>query len=409
MLLVSRVWEQAVIGLSTLVLARQLGVLRFAPVSTLFVINSFAVTVSDFGLGLAVLRLPPRATIRLAVLRRARLANSAIAATGLATGYAVGGSAGRIIAASGLIWATSAEAYVRKAGAIRDNHAGQAALAEVVGTTILLTAAVVGAIRPSSAVAVVAAGFVLKHTAEAALVRHWRGAFATDEGASLRSDVGLLWGAQLLSFLAANVDYVTVGVLLSRPSFSVYVIGFRLANAVPAQISYVTGRISLVDFGRARDQAERQATYDRYVARLFGVGVAGAAVTLAVAPLLPVVLGSSWRPVSGVIAVLALGVPWRMVLSVASAMVLAGGQTKRSLRWEGTRLVLSTAVFAAAAAGGFPIFVVTVTLTWTAAALAYHTRGGIAVGVRPWPLLVPTAAVTAAIAIAGGTLVHAVH
>ena len=79
-LLASRVIEQCVLGGASLLLAARLGLDGFAPVSALLVVNSAAVTLSDYGIGLAALRCPPGETVALRSLQRMRLVNLAILA-----------------------------------------------------------------------------------------------------------------------------------------------------------------------------------------------------------------------------------------------------------------------------------------------------------------------------------------
>ena len=83
-LVVSRVVDQAALGLGSLVLARHLGPEAFAPVATLFVFNSLAVQLADQGASFALLRSPPGTTLSTVRLRRMRVVNAVVVALGLA-------------------------------------------------------------------------------------------------------------------------------------------------------------------------------------------------------------------------------------------------------------------------------------------------------------------------------------
>lgn len=368
-LLVSRGIEQAALGVGSLVLARVLGRSAFAPLSALLVINSLSTTLSDFGLGLAIFRLAPRQRIQSAIAVRARWVNLGVAIALGASGAAVGGVDGLVIGAAGTVWATSAEAYIRKASAHQSHAVKHIVAAEIAGAMAFAAAVVGAAANPASAVVWTAAGLVAKHAAEVLALRSISIPLSTD---GARPPLWNLWVAQALSYATANVDYLVAGLLLGGPAFSAYVIAFRVASAVPAQVANVAGRLSIVDFARA-EGPNFAAVYDRHLRRMAFVGGAGAVTTLAVAPLLPVALGSDWRSAGWAAAVLALALPGRMCLTVASSALLVLDEATLSRRLESIRLLVAALTLGGAAAvGGFSPFVAVAAVGPILASLLYH-------------------------------------
>ena len=401
MLLVSRVWEQGLLGVATLLLARMLGVRDFAPVSVLFVLNSVAVTASDFGLGVALLGAPAGTTIRWRALHVVRLANLAIAVAAALVAVALTGSSRLIVVFGGLLWLASAESYVRKSAAIKLGRARRVATAEVVSTGLFFLAVGIGLLEPDVAVGATGAGLLGKQLVEVALLREWRAAFGADGD---RPELRALWGSQVLAYVIANVDYLVVGIVLSPAAFSVYVLSFRVANVLPAQVASVVGRVSLVEFAASTDATVRQDSYDRYVRRLFGAGVLGGLLTVFAAPLLPLALGESWDPARWIVVLLAFGVPWRLTLGLAGAMAVAAGARGRLLAWECVRLATSVLAFYVAARAGLAELAAGVTIVSVIAVLALHEAAGAASGVRPWRRLLPAALVTVVLAVIGARL-----
>ena len=289
-LLASRVIEQCVLGGAALLLAARLGLDAFAPVSALLVVNSAAVTLSDYGIGLAALRCPPGHRVALRSLQRMRLVNLAILAAGVVAGIAAGGTVGVLVAASAAIWCVSAEAFVRKAAAIANGHGRESAVAELMGSAVFALP-VLALATGSRALAVVGAALVLKHVVEAVVAHSGRSVFGPDGAVPrLRS----LCSTQVLAYGLGNIDYVIVAVVLGASAFSVYSLAYRVAVAVPSVVAYVATRTAVADLSSAAHQAERQARYSRYVQPLFLIGVASAVLAAAIGLVLPSLLGNGW-------------------------------------------------------------------------------------------------------------------
>jgi O-antigen/teichoic acid export membrane protein len=355
-LVASRVLDQAGLGLGSLLLARALGPDAFAPVAALFVVYSLGLQISDFGVGFAVYRSAPGHSIACHSLTRMRRADLVIASVLVIAGALVGGDAGAVIAIAGPVWFLSAEVYVRKAGALKQRHPRRVAAAEITSSGVFLAGSAVLAVLDAP-VAVIGLLFVVKLGLEIALIRAWRPSFSAD-GDPARS--GAEWLGQVMTYLVANVDYVLVAWLLGPEDLSVYVIAFRFAAAVPAFLAGPITQTSFVEYAAAGEH-ERQAIYGRLLARIVTLGLAGVAALVVVAPLLPVVLGSAWDDVTPVMVVLAIAVPWRLLLGTTVALAITRGRARPLVVWETGRLiVMSIAVIVASAAG----------LIWVAAAVS---------------------------------------
>lgn len=399
-LFIARLFEQAALGAGSLLLAGVLGVDDFAPISLLIVINSFAVIASDFGLGLAIMRLPPDHRVALRSLHQLRAVNGAITVAGILAGAAIGGTNGWLVALSALTWSTSAEAFVRKSAALRLMAEKRVALAEGLGAVAFLLIVCASVAEPSWALPLTGFAFAAKQIIEAAVSAPWRDMFAVDGEPPAP---WALLGTQVLAFAIRNVDFLIVGAVFAPAVFSVYVLAWRAANLAPAQLARVATRVSMVSF--AENEEHRQELYDRYVRNLFGLGLAGGALTAAAAPLLPLLLGESWRSATGVIIVLAIAVPFRMVLGISVSLAMASGVARHLMGWEVARLALNVAFFAAAATFGFPALVAAVALMSILPGAHYNVMFARRSGLRPAPYLLPAAVVASILAVLGASLI----
>ncbi len=392
-LLVARFVEQACLGLASLVLARVVGVHGYAPLMAIFVVNSFAVTLSDFGLGTAIMGAPVGAGGTQS-LWRMRAGNAAVLACTLVGAACTSGDLRALLAGGGAIWLLSAEAFVRKSALVRLGEVRRVARAEILGSLLFLAGTGGAVVDERHALLWLIGALLTKHTLESLLAFGWRDAFGTSPG---DAPVGAVWVAQVLNFLCANVDYVVVGVLISSAAFSVYSLGFRVASLVASQVAFAAVRVMLGDFADAATTEARQRVVHARTRQMFQAGAPAAVVLLLAAPLAPVLLGDSWRSLSGVVVVLALAVPWRMALSVTLSMAMGSGLTRRLVTWECMRFACIVVVLCCTAAVSFPVFVVAVSVTMVATSWAEHHVVTRALGVRAWP---PLAALTAVAAVA---------
>ena len=364
-LVVSRLVDQAVLGLASLLLAWRLGIAGFVPVSATLVVNSFSVVGSDLGLGTELLR-ARAGTLSTRAVRGLRLVNVSVAVVAALVGALLQPTAREVVIGGGLIWACSAEAFVRKSALIRLGHARRAAIGELAGSAVFAVAVTVVLLHPRSAVPVVVAGLVGKHLVESWVDRRWDGV-CSDEGAA-RWDLWL-WSNSVLNFAISNVDFVLVAWFVSSEAFAVYSVGFRVAAALVAQLSYVVNRISLVDFGEAHRQGSLSGAYRRRRSQMVRFGVVAGSMTALCAPALAL-LGDQWRHAIGVVLVLACVVPWRMCAGLALNVVVAADGARRVAAWEARRLIVAVTVLAMGARLGLGTF------TFSAACVAIGTAVG---------------------------------
>jgi O-antigen/teichoic acid export membrane protein len=335
-----------------------------------------------------------------------RSLGAGIAIVGVVTGGIVGGTVGVVIAACGVIWAVSAEAYVRKAALIRLQRTSWVAGVEVAGTVVFGVAAAAGVAWPADAVAWVGAAFVAKHVLEAVACRGWHSAFA-EHGEGLEHALHV-WLTQVLAYGCANVDFVVVGVMLSSAAFSVYSLAFRIAAVITSQVSYAAQRVMLVEFGEAADEHERQAVYESRLRGLFTTGLLAMSGTMLLAPLFPWVLGSDWDAIVGCTVVLAIGIPWRMTLGITGTMTLGAGMARRLTGWEVIRLVLTVIGLVIGASFGFRSFVVAATVVAVATAYLLHVFATTATSTRVPKWLGVASIAAVALAVLCGGLVTAI-
>jgi PST family polysaccharide transporter len=394
-LTVSRIVDQAALGLGSLVLARVLGPDAFAPVAVLFIVNSLAVQISDFGVGFAVYRSAPGVQIARRSLDRLRLVNAAIAVVALAVGGALGGTDGAVVAAGGVVWLLSSEAYVRKAAALREGATSQVVGAEVVGAVVFLSGVVLIALLDIDPVWA-AVPFVVKQIVETAGVRDWSAAFAPD-GEPAHS--GAEWLGQVMTYLVANVDYVLIGWLLGPELLSLYVIAFRFASAVPAFLANPITQTAFLDLAEVAPDA-RQPVYDRLLGRIALLGVVGGGLLILAAPLLPLILGSEWDDTAPLLAILAVAVPWRLLLGTTVALAITAGRARMVVVWESVRLVAMAIIVAIATIGGLETTAAAVSLGSVVLLAGEHVLACREARVTP-PRWLPAVSAAVAVGLAG--------
>lgn len=383
-LVLARLVDQGALGLGSVLLARELGPDAFAPVAVLLVVNSLAIQVSDLGLGFAVLRSAATDPVaRASLVRVRRIAAAAAVAAGavaLALLAASAETAAVVVATSGAVWLLSAEGRVRKASALTLGRAREAASAEIAGA-VAFALGVVVVVVAGGGLGAVAVALVAKHLVELAVVRGWAERFTAD-GDPARS--GAEWLGQVMTYLVANADYVVLGLLLSPADLSRYAIAFRVASAIPALVATPITQTAFLDLAAAGPEA-RQGVHDGIRRRVLRMGLLGAAAVLVAAPVLPPVLGEGWSEAAPLVAILAVAVPFRLLLGMSVAQAIVVGRARSVVGWEAGRLVAVAGVTAvAAAAGGLVWATVAVSAATVVSVSAAYVRSARVAAVRPW-------------------------
>lgn len=400
----ARLVDQGVLGVGSLLLARELGPEAFAPVAVLFIVNSLAVQVSDLGLAFAVLRSGPGQHLAHGSLRRLRRVGGA--AVGLSA--CVAGAlvllglptTAAVVASSGLIWALSAEGRVRKAAALTLAAPRQVARSEI-GGAVAFGAVVAAVLVGGGGVLAVGGAMVVKHLVEVLAVRSWSDRFAPD-GEPARS--GSEWLGQVMTYLVANADYLVLGLLLSPADLSRYAIAFRVASALPALVANPITQTAFLDLAAVGPGA-RQPVHDSIRRRVVRLGGVGGLAVLAASPVLPALLGEEWAGVGALVAVLALAVPFRLLLGMSVAQAITVGRARSVVGWETVRLVVVAASTAVGAVlGGVLWATVGVTVATIGSIAVTYVLSAVAASVRPWSLLAPAAAMAAGAAVVLGVV-----
>ena len=346
-LILSRAVDQAVFGLGSIVLARHYGPAAFAPAAALFVWNSLSVQLADQGLAFALLRLPPGTVVASSRLARVRRANVGVVVASLLAAV-VWRSAAAWIVAGGLIWALAAEGYVRRGCWLKRQEPTIVARAEI-GAAVAVVVGITAVLVSDASIAWVGAVFVARHVVEITLLGMPAGAFAP-EGEPTTS--GAEWFGQAMTYAAANVDYLVVAAALAADELSIYVISFRFASAVPALLTVPVTQQAFVEL--AEPGPGRPHVHDRLLERALALGIGGIVAVTIASILVTAFLGEGWEDVGPLSAVLALAVPWRIILGIVVASGLTAGGSRAVARYEaGRAAVIGLAVLAASPGGLF--------------------------------------------------------
>lgn len=333
----SRAVDQLVLGGATLWLGVQMTPTEAAPFLTLLILYALGGQLGDGGLSFAILRTPPTERLR----RRDAMARVGVALLGAgaatAVGLMIGGSGGLVVAAGGWVWMATALAFVGRADLHRRSRTDRLAVAEA-GSAVMAAIAILALIRSPDDLALFAAILVGKGALEFGVQGARIEALARD-GAPVRA--GLEWLGQAATYAVANVDYLLIGVLLTPADLAVYAVAFRLASGPSSVIAAPLTRSAFVGFAGPSDGRGRA------VARLHRMvavgGLAGVAAVAVGALALRFVLGEDWSATAALAVVLAVALPWRLVLGPTVALAITAGRADRVVAWELRRLVLVAA------------------------------------------------------------------
>jgi PST family polysaccharide transporter len=356
----ARVFEQAALAATLIVLARRLSVASFGEASLAVACQSVAITASDLGVGLALLRLPGRAPVDQRSWQRTRRVNRVVLAGAAVAALAVPlvGSLAAVVAVVGALWWSSALAYIAKAATLRARQPQQVARAEIASSLAFLGLAVV-LVTDDLPFVTLGAAYVVRNLIEAGALRAWTSAAFAASGERLRAR--WVWVTQVTSYVTSNIDYVVVGLALGPVDLGIYSLAYRAASFVPSQVSFVVGRVAIVSLAD-RTGEDRWTSARDLVVRLFVFGTAASLVALVVTPLVPDLLGQQWEPSVDVILILLIGVPWRLVLPVAGILALVEDKARQLVPLELTRLALTALALAVGALAGVTGVAVAATL-----------------------------------------------
>lgn len=359
---ISRGLDQSLLGISSLLIARLVGTEAFAPFASLYIVYALAGQVADGGLAFAILRTPRGNAVSAASGWHRLGANLFIAIAATLVGFTLAGAAGTVVTAGGWIWLCGALSYVGRATLQWAGLELRLARAEA-GSAAIFFGLVALLVRSSDDLLVfgllLAGKSLLEFGLQAMPTQVFSPAGSTPAAASE-------WIGQMVTYSAANVDYLLIGLMVGPSALSVYAIAFRLASAFSSIVASPLTRSAFIQY---TNSASLQAVNDLILRQVTVVGAAGVALTFIASPLLPVILGTGWEQTSELTLLLGMALPWRLLLGPTVAMGITTGRANSVIRWEMARLVLlaaAVAVFSfsilavAAAVAGATIISVTV-------------------------------------------------
>jgi len=301
-----------------------------------------------------------------------------------------------VVGASGFLWLATAEGTIARSALIARMRLRRLVVAEVGGAVAAVGIVVVWGHGGTVAAALVAA-LAIRHLAMHLLGR--ASLRACLDRTSVGDAVGYVLAAQVLAYVIANVDYVVAASFIGPSGLGIYVLGFRAANVLPAQLASGLSPVMLTELAAATDPTDR---YHWLLRRLMGIGLLAAIATAAAAPALPKLLGERWTTSSWVVLALATAVPFRMSLGLAGSLALARRLETRLLRWELWRLGITTFVLGCAAQFGLRPFVLAVSVLTIGSHVGLHRAACRAVGLERPRVGANVIAVVCACVIVGG-------
>ena len=142
---------------------------------------------------------------------------------------------------------------------------------------------------------------------------------------------GLLWASALLTYLATNLDNVTVAALGGAAAIGGYALSFTVGTTIAISLAQVLNRVALPYYARAVDDAARLVTFASVVPLSTALAILAAAPVIAFAPeIRDVLLGPTASDVP-----LALLAAYGVVRAVGIAIgtALNGSGAARPVTW----------------------------------------------------------------------------
>jgi O-antigen/teichoic acid export membrane protein len=162
--------------------------------------------------------------------------------------------------------------------------------------------------------------------------RYWPGWDRNQAGGLLRFGMPLV-GANILGFSIQNVDYIIVGRMLGSVSLGLYLLAFNVSGWPQTVFSSVVRSVSLPAFARMRDGGEDMAAQFCHALRLVSRLTFPVCFFLgALAPsLIVTVYGGKWAAASAALVGLAILGAGRTVMELFSDFLVALGRTRAVL------------------------------------------------------------------------------
>lgn len=138
-------------------------------------------------------------------------------------------------------------------------------------------------------------------------------------------------GANALSWLVLNVDYIVIGHLAGAVTLGFYVLAFSMSSWPVNALVQAVRNVALAGFSRLDTAASARSFVSSFALVLCGGLLVAALITPLASPLVTVVYGSRWHRSAGVLGLLAVFGVMRIVFDLMATFLIARGGTKRLL------------------------------------------------------------------------------
>ncbi len=154
---------------------------------------------------------------------------------------------------------------------------------------------------------------------------------------------GHVTGANLITFLGANLDLVLIGRLSGSVALGLYDRAFRLVAAPIWQISLPVARVAVSLLSRLHGQEARyRHAWIRMLQLLLAMTTPAVIWTAMAAPVVvPLLLGPTWRPAAPIVSALALATAFAPLSISAGWLFVSQGRTGEQLRFVSLKAALA--------------------------------------------------------------------
>lgn len=328
--LASHVISRAILLISTIAIARTVGVANYGVFALALVFYQAGLLLRDAGLGQALIIL---GSANGQTSRRAFLLGSTV---GIVLGIVIAAASDPVTTLLGLpaaapllrvlalAFAIGSLGIASNAALERDLRFTARAAIDISSYVALAVITAIGLNLGWGALSL-AWGYVGQGAVQAGLAvvvqPPWRTSDA--EGAPFRSFArygSMLWASAFLAYLATNVDNLAVAALGGATAIGVYALSYTLGTTMTISLAQVLNRVALPYYARAADQEARQATFRSVAPLSMALGILAAAPVIALAPeVRDQILGSA-APVAPLAILTAYGVTRAVGIAIGTAL-----------------------------------------------------------------------------------------
>lgn len=143
------------------------------------------------------------------------------------------------------------------------------------------------------------------------------------EGVPFRSFArygSLLWASAFLSYVATNLDNLAVAALGGATAIGVYALSYTLGTTITISLAQVLNRVALPYYARAADHQARQATFRSVAPLSMALGIFAGAPVIALAPEARDLILGSTAPVAPLAILAAYGVLRAVGIAIGTSL-----------------------------------------------------------------------------------------